>query len=56
MASHIGSTTTKANIDPNKNYTAALAILSSLFFIWALVTNINDILIPHLKKACDLLR
>lgn len=54
MASHIASTTHKPTIDPNKNYTAALSVLCSLFFIWALVTNINDILIPHLKKACDL--
>lgn len=44
----------KANIDQNENFTAALSVLSSLFFIWALVTNVNDILIPHLKKACDL--
>ena len=44
----------KANIDQSKNYTPALAVLSSLFFIWAVVTNVNDILIPHLKKACNL--
>lgn len=45
---------TKAQIDHSKNYNGALAVLASLFFIWALVTNVNDILIPHLKKACDL--
>ncbi len=54
MAS-IGSThQPTAKIDQNENYTSALAVLASLFFIWALVTNINDILIPHLKKACNL--
>lgn len=36
------------------NYTGALAALTSLFFIWAFYTNLNDILIPHLKKACQL--
>lgn len=36
------------------NYTSALAALTSLFFIWAFYTNLNDILIPHLKKACQL--
>lgn len=40
--------------DASQNYTGPLAVLTSLFFIWALVTNLNDILIPHLKKACDL--
>lgn len=38
----------------NANYTPALVVLTSLFFIWAVITNLNDILIPHLKKACDL--
>ncbi len=44
----------KTKIDQNQNYNGALAVLASLFFIWALVTNVNDILIPHLKKACNL--
>lgn len=44
----------KTKIDHNVNYNGALAVLASLFFIWALVTNVNDILIPHLKKACNL--
>jgi FHS family L-fucose permease-like MFS transporter len=54
MAAPIGGSTPKAKIDQNENYTAALAVLASLFFIWAVVTNVNDILIPHLKKACNL--
>jgi len=28
---------------------AALIILTSLFFIWGLITSLNDVLIPHLK-------
>lgn len=54
MATISTSGSVKAKIDQNENYTAALAVLASLFFIWALVTNVNDILIPHLKKACNL--
>ena len=31
-----------------------LTVVTTLFFMWAVATNLNDILIPHLKKACDL--
>lgn len=31
-----------------------MSIVVSLFFMWAVAVNINDILIPHLKKACGL--
>lgn len=54
MAVVTQSSSTKTQIDQNQNYNGALAVLASLFFIWAVVTNVNDILIPHLKKACDL--
>lgn len=30
---------------------AALAVLTSLFFMWGLITSLNDILVPHLKAA-----
>ena len=32
----------------------AFALVTSLFFLWAFLHNINPILIPHLKKACQL--
>src|SRR5687768_14635713 len=35
-------------------YTPALAVLTSLFFMWGLITSLNDILIPHLKALFDL--
>ncbi|MDX2190379.1 MAG: L-fucose:H+ symporter permease [Bacteroidota bacterium] len=54
MAQIDSGTSAKIKIDQNENYTAALAVLASLFFIWAVVTNVNDILIPHLKKALNL--
>jgi len=34
-----------------KRYRVPLALITSLFFLWALGVNLNDILIPHLKKA-----
>lgn len=32
-----------------RNYTTALIILTSLFFMWGMITALNDVLIPHLK-------
>ncbi len=34
-----------------KRYFVPLALITSLFFLWALGVNFNDVLIPHLKKA-----
>ncbi|MDE5419395.1 sugar MFS transporter [Labilibaculum sp. DW002] len=36
------------------NYKGALALLTSLFFMWGFLTCMNDILIPHLKGLFDL--
>lgn len=36
------------------SHTAALSILTSLFFIWGFITCLNDILIPHLKAVFTL--
>lgn len=36
------------------NYTIAIILVTSLFFLWAFLHNINPVLIPHLKKACQL--
>lgn len=38
---------------PNK-YLLPFILVTSLFFLWAFLHNINPILIPHLKKACRL--
>ncbi len=37
----------------NKNL-VALILVTSLFFIWGFALNLNPVLIPHLKKACQL--
>ncbi|MGL1956627.1 MAG: sugar MFS transporter [Colwellia sp.] len=36
------------------SYFLPLAILASLFFMWGLITSLNDILIPHLKALFSL--
>src|SRR5207237_1949012 len=35
-------------------YIAPLVLITSLFFLWALGVNLNDVLIPHLKEAFSL--
>lgn len=40
--------------ESSANYTGALAIVTSLFFMWGFVTVLNDILVPHLKAIFDL--
>jgi FHS family L-fucose permease-like MFS transporter len=38
-----------AGATAERNYTVPLAVLTTLFFMWGLITSLNDILIPHLK-------
>jgi len=37
-----------------KKYVVPLVLVTSLFFLWAIGVNLNDVLIPHLKKAFGL--
>lgn len=37
-----------------RNYLVPFILVTSLFFLWAFVHNLEPILIPHLKKACQL--
>ena len=37
-----------------RKYLLPLTLITSLFFLWALGVNLNDVLIPHLKKAFQL--
>ena len=39
---------------PAKSYTGALAVVTTLFFMWGFLTCLNDILVPHLKPIFDL--
>jgi MFS transporter, FHS family, L-fucose permease len=45
----------EANSHPtNRSYLIPFLLVTSLFFLWAFVHNLEPILIPHLKKACRL--
>src|SRR5882724_127645 len=37
-----------------RRYIKPFILITSLFFLWALGVNLNDVLIPHLKKAFQL--
>lgn len=43
--------TTQSAPITERRYLLPLILVTSLFFLWALGVNLNDILIPHLKKA-----
>lgn len=45
-----------ASGDPTagKKYLVPFILVVSLFFLWGMAHNLDSILIPHLKKACDL--
>jgi len=45
--------TTSAPIT-ERRYVAPLILVTTLFYLWALGGNLNDVLIPHLKKVFDL--
>lgn len=38
----------------DRNARLAVILITSLFFLWGFALNLNPILIPHLKKACQL--
>jgi MFS transporter, FHS family, L-fucose permease len=48
------ATSSKVTGDPNANYRAPLAALTTLFFMWGFLTCLNDIIIPHLKAIFEL--
>lgn len=46
---------TGTNITGNKNqYLVPFILVTCLFFLWGMAHNLDSILIPHLKKACQL--
>ncbi|MFH7018368.1 L-fucose:H+ symporter permease [Flavobacterium sp. FlaQc-47] len=38
----------------SKKYLLPFILVTSLFFLWGMAHNLDSILIPHLKKACEL--
>lgn len=51
----ISESITVNDSDKPKSYTASLAILTMLFFIWGFIVSMNDVLIPKLKSVFTLL-
>jgi FHS family L-fucose permease-like MFS transporter len=49
-----GTVTSSVNNERGANYSFALWVLTSLFFMWGFITCLNDILIPHLKSIFSL--
>ena len=39
---------------PASSNKVALAVVTTLFFMWGFVTVLNDVLVPHLKSIFDL--
>src|SRR6202162_4619244 len=56
----MGATTTRGRVSEQtarlteRQYVLPLVLITSLFFLWAFGVNLNDILIPHFKKAFQL--
>jgi MFS transporter, FHS family, L-fucose permease len=48
------NSTTSVAPSTGQNYGAALATVTTLFFMWGFLTCLNDILVPHLKSIFDL--
>jgi FHS family L-fucose permease-like MFS transporter len=46
--------TPSARQGTKETYTAALSMVTVLFFFWGFITSLNDILIPHFKAIFDL--
>jgi MFS transporter, FHS family, L-fucose permease len=49
-----GASVTTVSENNSGSYTAPLAIVTTLFFMWGFLTCLNDILVPHLKSIFDL--
>ncbi len=54
MAISPASSRVQHSATPSTSNTAAMAMVTTLFFMWGFITCLNDILIPHLKSIFDL--
>src|SRR5438477_5396899 len=54
IASPNTSSATTTSAPSTQSYTAPLATVTTLFFMWGFLTCLNDILVPHLKPIFDL--
>ena len=51
---HISQPGARSTYDANASNTGPLIIVTILFFMWGLLTSLNDVLIPHLKSVYTL--
>ncbi|MBV7535455.1 sugar MFS transporter [Duganella sp. sic0402] len=51
---HVASATTRPHAHAEGGNTVPLVIITLLFFMWGLLTSLNDVLIPHLKSIYTL--
>ena len=49
-SAHAGTTASLTS----RQFLLPFILVTSLFFLWAIGVNLNDVLVPHLKKALDL--
>lgn len=54
MALPQSSTAKVSGTSSAKNYTFAFILITSLFFFWGFIHNLDPVLIPHLRYACRL--
>jgi FHS family L-fucose permease-like MFS transporter len=54
MANVSVQSTTISPADSNRSYGSALAIVTTLFFMWGSLTSLNDVLIPYAQHAFKL--
>ena len=50
----VKSSSVASGTETNQTYGGALAMVTTLFFMWGFLTCLNDILVPHLKAIFDL--
>lgn len=51
---HTAKVSPQAGAHATERYGAALAVITTVFFMWGFVTCLNDILVPHLKGIFEL--
>lgn len=50
----VKSPTVAVGADASTNYTGALSMVTTLFFMWGSLTSLNDVLIPHFQHVFNL--
>lgn len=54
MANVTMTSTAPTSAETNQSYSGALAIVTTLFFVWGSLTSLNDVLIPYAQHVFQL--